>query len=693
MAPGILISNGEVEQGQDANLLIAQLTKAILDARMNAPVVQPVTVVEDDDDIEEDVESGAEGEEVEVTYEPQGTISKAVNLYEGQPDRRGKVSWTRAYPGDLEDPPENAESEQYALLIRNKKCYDGRKKLEMHSLVVQSNKLKNLLGQVFKWYPGLMTNLEKVKFSPPFEPFVHRWEQFAKAREEETDEVTKKHVELLWGILEAELHDEIREKNDHVANGVVSFDKIWTIFEPGVHIFGKDEAGNERVYRLKEGHYAQNECLGTYYHLNVEYVDFDGNRFGVGTKAIPVTAFAGTHDITGLQAFPLNFHPEAESVRERVTERGHIFEQLKGYHFKHYEGLALEFGRFGKIRHNINSRIIVDTHAFGSFNPGHKTNLAQLDSDGVLGVCSSNIRHEYGSTNNRSNQVIGEEEIEEKLTDDQLLLATNELRGYALKDKKWLIFFIPNVREIVFNDDAFKSLVAPPNQKELILAFTRSQRKNKAQFDDIIEGKGRGIIMLLSGPPGVGKTLTAESVAETMRVPLYTMSSGDLGTSPSQVETALGNILEMNTKWNAVLLLDECDVFLEERSAHDIERNKLVSIFLRMLEYYEGILFLTTNRVENMDAAFESRIHLSLQYNELDKASRQHVWQTFLTRSARAGAFSAEQIDELANEELNGRQIKNVLKTAQLLASDQGKGLGYEHVKTVMEIRKDNRRT
>ena len=52
----------------------------------------------------------------------------------------------------------------------------------------------------------------------------------------------------------------------------------------------------------------------------------------------------------------------------------------------------------------------------------------------------------------------------------------------------------------------------------------------------------------------------------------------------------------MVARWEAVLLLDEADVFLEARSTHDLERNKLVSIFLRVLEYYEGILFLTTNR-------------------------------------------------------------------------------------------------
>lgn len=85
------------------------------------------------------------------------------------------------------------------------------------------------------------------------------------------------------------------------------------------------------------------------------------------------------------------------------------------------------------------------------------------------------------------------------------------------------------------------------------------------------------MIMLLSGPPGVGKTLTAESVAENMHAPLYMMSAGDLGLESHNVETSLNNVLEMCTKWNAVLLLDEADVFLEQRSANDLERNKLVS--------------------------------------------------------------------------------------------------------------------
>ncbi|MCJ1465286.1 hypothetical protein MMC07_003902 [Pseudocyphellaria aurata] len=257
-------------------------------------------------------------------------------------------------------------------------------------------------------------------------------------------------------------------------------------------------------------------------------------------------------------------------------------------------------------------------------------------------------------------------------------------------------FSIGSVKNIKWNDGAFESLVLPQDHKELILALTQSQVQNKSGFDDVIQGKGQGMIMLLSGPPGVGKTLTAESVAETMRAPLYMMSAGDLGSDSSSVESSLSNVLEMSTKWNAVLLLDEADVFLEQRSAHDLERNKLVSIFLRILEYYEGILFLTTNRVDHIDAAFQSRIHISIKYQELSASSRRHVWANFLQNAAsKAGTgarpqhtFSDADLDRLAENPMNGREIKNVLKTAKLLAGKQGVELGVQQVETVLNIEK-----
>lgn len=117
------------------------------------------------------------------------------------------------------------------------------------------------------------------------------------------------------------------------------------------------------------------------------------------------------------------------------------------------------------------------------------------------------------------------------LTDRERWLAVPFVRGYALKTKKWLWLFVMYIDEIIWSEGTFKSLVLSEGQKELILAFAESRTINKDSFDDVIQSKGRGIILLLSGPPGVGKTLTAESVAETTRVPLYMMSAGGLVSS------------------------------------------------------------------------------------------------------------------------------------------------------------------
>lgn len=115
--------------------------------------------------------------------------------------------------------------------------------------------------------------------------------------------------------------------------------------------------------------------------------------------------------------------------------------------------------------------------------------------------------------------------------------------------------------------------------------------------DNIVSGKGRGLIGLLAGRPGCGKTLTAEAVAEVTHRPLYTISDGELGTFSTDVDQKLSQILELAQTENAVLLLDEAEVFLHQRDSTDIHRNALVSIFLRQLEYYQGILTLTTNMV------------------------------------------------------------------------------------------------
>jgi hypothetical protein len=160
----------------------------------------------------------------------------------------------------------------------------------------------------------------------------------------------------------------------------------------------------------------------------------------------------------------------------------------------------------------------------------------------------------------------------------------------------------------------------------------------------------------------VGKTLTAEGIAETLKTPLYAVSAGELGMDQRNIEHELQRIMDIAHSWGAVLLLDEADVFLEKRQVQDVGRNAMVSIFLRLLEYFQGILFLTTNRVETFDEAFQSRIHLALKYEELGQKARKDVWKQFLKmvkvmEGKETLDFTEREYEMLARHNLNGRQV------------------------------------
>ncbi|KAI2633570.1 hypothetical protein GGS26DRAFT_51476 [Hypomontagnella submonticulosa] len=280
-------------------------------------------------------------------------------------------------------------------------------------------------------------------------------------------------------------------------------------------------------------------------------------------------------------------------------------------------------------------------------------------------------------------------------TDEEYLIASPVVLGFAFAEKLWLEFTVSGIKEISWNEHAYDSLVLQSNTKEIVRALVESHKYHPAaSIDDVIQGKGKGLVAVLHGPPGTGKTLTAEGISELLKCPLYMVSAGDLGTDSRYLEAELQKILDICHAWGAILLLDEADVFLEKRNMHDIHRNALVSIFLRQLEYFQGILFLTTNRVQTFDDAFQSRIHIALRYDDLDSKAKKAIFKIFIER-ARAVAgidlmpFDEEDYTSLARHNLNGRQIKNTIGTAQALAVNKGEPLSMRHIREVLNVQQN----
>ena len=257
--------------------------------------------------------------------------------------------------------------------------------------------------------------------------------------------------------------------------------------------------------------------------------------------------------------------------------------------------------------------------------------------------------------------------------------------GFSFDAKSWGVVMVSGLRPAAFNEEAFARLVLPPARKQLIQALVLSHAGGAATGCDVIAGKGEGTIFLLHGPPGVGKTLTAEAIAELLHKPLYVVSMGELGTTPEALEERLLDVLDVCTPWGALVLIDEAEMLLERRTKDDLVRNAMVCVMLRLLEYYTGILFLTTNRVESLDPAFQSRVQCALRYEPLDAASRAQIWGDLLSRLTLPRADDVD-VAALAARPLNGRQIKNTLQLAVALAANERVPLAQRHLEATLDI-------
>ena len=273
------------------------------------------------------------------------------NLYK---DR--KNNWTEKYPYWIDEPAESSTSiSPFALIVRNRKSNDTRKKFEIESFTIQSPFLKRALGTVLAGYPGVTTELERLEFKSPFEPFVHRWHAFEQATVNEKHTETKQHLALLWNVLEPDLKDLLAKVKDYERHGIIDYKHLWTIFEPDCLVLKRVD-DSDRVYRCLRAHHKDGG-----FDLDVQYVDTDGTRFGHVTKSLSIAQFSGTRALKDLSIMPFDRHPNKNEIEQRLIARGKDFERLNSGCFKYYDGLAYSASKGSTARFNVQSRIMVDT--------------------------------------------------------------------------------------------------------------------------------------------------------------------------------------------------------------------------------------------------------------------------------------------------------------------------------------------
>lgn len=590
-----------------------------------------------------------------------------------------------------------------------------------------------------------------------------------KKKEVKKNDEKIKHIKILLKYLDKDYAETKKTLYPMLESGLITFDLLWALYKPNTLAYTTTYGTitEPRAFKIE---YAEKECSfmkGEWYSIEGRYLEYDGKTWGMGSMDCDVPSFKGARKIVSLNCYPLKYHKEEEKVRKELIERGKKFVSLQGVHYKSHEGLAYYKKKRQIIKVNINGRIMVDPAIHRRILPNYQVSTVkpkdpdeaaessdeeESDSDCGCGGSSDGESKQAGMDDvdepktkmklilddknkphiievqvDTDGQEIKPEKLEELeskeavtkgdekknipvFTDEEYLIASPVVLGFAFGEKLWLEFTVSGIKEIVWNEGAYESLVLENNTKDIVKALVESHKYHPAEsIDDVIQGKGKGLVAVLHGPPGTGKTLTAEGIAELLKCPLYMVSAGELGTDSRTLEAELQKILDISMTWGCVLLLDEADVFLEKRTIQDIHRNALVSIFLRLLEYFQGILFLTTNRVEvcffpfphppdlltnipqTFDDAFQSRIHIALRYGDLSTKAKNAVFKMFIERvrvleNIETMPFNEEDYNDLAKHNLNGRQIKNTVRTAQALAVNQKEPLSMIHIRRVLDV-------
>ncbi|KAF9870783.1 hypothetical protein CkaCkLH20_11682 [Colletotrichum karsti] len=653
--------------------------------------------------------------------------------------------------------PETPKEEQSRTAATVIKYFDSRQVNYDTEIKIESAAAREILQEKLRHYPDFHWDNPNLSILTPFTPLVHNWDILEEASKGDTNGA-RDLAAILDAVKDTGGVKDYLEKQEST-NDLVSFGLLWTVFKPGELVlmpssFMKRKQAfilrNTTVRQLHPG------SRKTYMSASCWAYDWNGlertfNRVGVELK---IESYKGQKLVTSLPFYPLSFYKgDVEELRTELIDRGKRFREFcispPGKQMFEYDGMAHYRGtglrrlegadKSGSlpddsmsVTHNIpppfnrsissdptggsgrsltmKGKVMVDFESYSRHGPNEPIPMGELtvSEDDKDEECRClKCEHEDGP---RGNQRYDWDEVQpsDTFSDDQYLICPPRVLGYHLMEKKWVELLVDKV-QVIMNKQvkhAFDKLQLGAKQKELISQLVSGHANDKTsdgkslrgRMNDLTKGKGEGLVILLHGPPGVGKTLTAESVAQLTGKPLFPMGVGDITTDPSLVEKRLEQLFELAAAWQAVMLFDEADVFLESRATTtDVTRVGLVSVLLRVLEYYQGILILTTNRIRSFDIAVQSRINLAVQFADLKEKQKINIFSNFIDQIPAAFVEEKRKIlhfltddDEAANRlsELNGRQVRNIVFSAASLAGnrqDPDNVLRLEDVKRMLD--------
>lgn len=388
-------------------------------------------------------------------------------------------------------------------------------------LHVNSPLLKQLLEDVIGDFPNepIDASTEVEIELPAYCLFFHRKD----IEEEGTKrfaglEDGQAHLKILLEYTDSKLEEEFKSHRKAMTSEsrAINFEHLWTLFKPGSIVF-TNFLGQPRAFKLINFFYVEGDEPGL--GLSVEFVDYDGDMFGKRVTQFRIPKYSGTLRCEQLNVKPLELLPNQDQIRQYLVERGQRFEELVGQNYMHYSGVAVKKKDCGYERFNITGRVMIDCKTYHRLDPNDAFSVEEIARSEAAKRQREIRKHNDGI----GLDDFAEGKVNDELLDEDRLLTNATVRGFSFTHKRFLEFFVDKLSPIEWNTKCFDQLVLDPAPKRTVQALVsmhaRRSKNEDGAFDDIVKGKGQGLVMVLHGPPGVGKTLTAECVSEWVRCP------------------------------------------------------------------------------------------------------------------------------------------------------------------------------
>jgi hypothetical protein len=395
----------------------------------------------------------------------------------------------------------------------------------------------------------------------------------------------------------------------------------------------------------KYSHIEESEDDSIFFTVHAYHIDFTGDEFCVVTHIFRITPYNGLKPVNALPFYPIRFNPDHKGYLEAAEQIGDQvlrFVESKHAFYNSWTVMRSPQGGFvtdqagSELKHPeyINSEVMVDFQEAFQTCPSWRpkkmvikrefTNKIRIpdefpirwwsgkDRTRLLRETKEIIPYRTGVHHIKRNEFIlndpflqavyqnnqrGQQTTKNFLRWEEKILMHYRVFAYVFRERKFAQLDVSRLDASARNLEALAALKIPDRTKRLIQGSVRGHFLQKEAEGghgqeglslDVIQGKGTGLFILLHGAPGVGKTATAEAVAQANGKPLFKITCGDIGLKPDQVEASLRHIFRLASIWDCILLMDEVDTFFSQRSKGDsaIAKNALVSGELNSMDIF-----------------------------------------------------------------------------------------------------------